>query len=318
MRMSRGWIVVAWPCLVACGAVEASDDDEDSDVEASDDADSAGDADAGPEVDTATDADAGADADLPDEAAAEAGEDTDPDADVAEATTAECGNGRVEAPDEECDDGNAVSGDGCEDDCTFSCHEAADCADDGNQCTTEVCAAVTGGRACGHDFNTLPCDDADPCTTGDRCAAGACAGSLLPSWYPDADGDRYGDPEVSVCAAVAPSGYVGNALDCCDLDNQVRPDQTAWFDAASATCTAATGEAFWDYNCSGLVEPRDTVCGACVSSGTACTTAPSGWAPAADGTCVVECGADASWISSCRRDASSCLPNVMTVRQRCH
>ena len=41
------------------------------------------------------------------------------------------------AASETCDDGNTVGGDGCEDDCTFSCDAAADCPDD-----TDVCNGV--------------------------------------------------------------------------------------------------------------------------------------------------------------------------------
>jgi len=342
MRVLMVWIVTGVATLGACGSVEYSPDGQDVGQETHDGTEGAADADAVPdaETDAAADADADTDADsdadeavevdggvdtdaeVPADADADADvapeADADPDADVAETTTPECGNGRVEAPEEECDDGNEVSGDGCEIDCTYSCDGAEDCPNDGNPCTTAVCADVPGGRACRHDFNTLPCDDEDSCTTGDHCSAGACLGSALPLWFLDGDGDRYGAPDRSVCAAVAPSGYVNNALDCSDQDNQVRPDQTAWFDAASAPCTAAAGDAFWDYNCSRLVEQRDIVCGACVSSGTSCTASPSGWAPAVDGTCMIECGADASWVSSCRRESSTCLPNLMTTRQRCH
>lgn len=43
---------------------------------------------------------------------------------------------RDDALDEECDDGNTDSGDGCELDCTFSCEADVDC-DDGNPCNGE-------------------------------------------------------------------------------------------------------------------------------------------------------------------------------------
>ena len=42
---------------------------------------------------------------------------------------------------EECDDGNDVSGDGCEDDCTYSCHSDNECADSYG-CTTDRCDPV--------------------------------------------------------------------------------------------------------------------------------------------------------------------------------
>jgi predicted outer membrane repeat protein len=44
-------------------------------------------------------------------------------------TAAECGDGTAEG-DEECDDGNDIDGDGCDTDCTWSCHDDGECSDD--------------------------------------------------------------------------------------------------------------------------------------------------------------------------------------------
>jgi alpha-tubulin suppressor-like RCC1 family protein len=53
-----------------------------------------------------------------------------------------CGDGYVDSgkdPVEECEDGNGVSGDGCEPgSCRFSCHEASEC-NDGHDCTDDLC-----------------------------------------------------------------------------------------------------------------------------------------------------------------------------------
>ena len=49
---------------------------------------------------------------------------------------------------------------------------AKDC-EDNNACTTDSCDPVGG---CKHDFNANGCDDDDPCTVSDKCAAGQCAG----------------------------------------------------------------------------------------------------------------------------------------------
>jgi cysteine-rich repeat protein len=89
---------------------------------------------------------------------------------------ATCGDGEVNGT-EECDDGNATADDGCEADCTFSCHAAADCDDD-DQCTTDSCDTVAGGRLCNHVIDDgADCDDGNDCTTGETCdAAGACTG----------------------------------------------------------------------------------------------------------------------------------------------
>jgi len=48
--------------------------------------------------------------------------------------------------------------------------------DDSNPCTDDSCASPSG--ACVNAPNTAPCDDADACSTGDRCGGGACQGTL--------------------------------------------------------------------------------------------------------------------------------------------
>jgi cysteine-rich repeat protein len=89
-----------------------------------------------------------------------------------------CGNGVVEAP-EECDDANGFPHDGCESDCTFTCHGPAEC-NDSNACTTDGCVPVAGGRDCANTpAPGSACDDHDPCTSGDVCDTfGACRGTL--------------------------------------------------------------------------------------------------------------------------------------------
>lgn len=112
-----------------------------------------------------------------------------------------CGNGLIDAA-EDCEDGNQRDGDCCSARCTSessgsvcvpdgnsctrdvcdgagSCtHLAAPageaCDDDSNECTADVCDAAS---RCTHAPNTAPCDDADACSTGDVCTAGACVGS---------------------------------------------------------------------------------------------------------------------------------------------
>ena len=50
--------------------------------------------------------------------------------------------------------------------------KAVDC-DDNNLCTTDSCDPAKG---CVHTPNTLPCDDGNACTEGDRCSNGVCQG----------------------------------------------------------------------------------------------------------------------------------------------
>ncbi|MDP7115090.1 MAG: putative metal-binding motif-containing protein, partial [Myxococcota bacterium] len=44
------------------------------------------------------------------------------------------------------------------------------------------------------------------------------------TWYADADGDGHGDPDTAVVACSPPLGYLGNADDCDDSDEDVNPD----------------------------------------------------------------------------------------------
>jgi len=82
-----------------------------------------------------------------------------------------CGDGVVSDP-EECDDGNGVGGDGCENDCTFTCTNAAKC-DDGDPCNgAESCDPATHTCAGG----TALADGAS-CGTGRVCRGGVCVAS---------------------------------------------------------------------------------------------------------------------------------------------
>jgi len=130
------------------------------------------------------------------------------DVDAEEETGPPCGNGTLDAG-ETCDDGNRIEGDGCDNDCTFSCTEDAAC-DDGHGCTGDACnlethacgsAPLPSGSECRPSTGdcdtpelcdgTSPdcpadvfqpsgesCDDGDDCTHLDACdGTGVCAGA---------------------------------------------------------------------------------------------------------------------------------------------
>lgn len=80
-----------------------------------------------------------------------------------------CGNGRRDTG-ELCDDGNAISGDGCERDCRPSCTSNEQC-EDGADCNgVFTCsAAVDGARRCVETTRPVACrDDGNRCTI-ERC-----------------------------------------------------------------------------------------------------------------------------------------------------
>ena len=64
------------------------------------------------------------------------------------------------------------------------------------------------------------------------------------SWYADADGDGFGDPEAEVLACDMPSGHSDDASDCDDDDAEVHPE-------AQEACTGV------DDDCDGLVDDED-------------------------------------------------------------
>jgi cysteine-rich repeat protein len=98
----------------------------------------------------------------------------------------QCGDGRID-PGESCDDANFRSGDGCDTACRVepcfrcaeapsTCEPAAGGCDDGDPCT--VGDACSEGRCAGTPaIEGSPCDDVNPCTTGDACRSGRCVAS---------------------------------------------------------------------------------------------------------------------------------------------
>lgn len=80
-----------------------------------------------------------------------------------------CGNGIVEEG-EQCDDANAVDGDGCDSDCTRTCQSSADCQD------AEEC---NGAEVCTAEFTCSPAPaplaDGTPCLGAEGlCISGIC------------------------------------------------------------------------------------------------------------------------------------------------
>lgn len=94
-----------------------------------------------------------------------------------------CGNGGAPDPGEDCDDGNTVDCDGCDNDCTLSsacgngvvCGAFGEACDDGNLSGGDCCSSSCAFEAAG-----TSCSDQNPCTIADACdGAGACAGDAV-------------------------------------------------------------------------------------------------------------------------------------------
>ncbi|MBI5501397.1 MAG: hypothetical protein HY907_14220 [Deltaproteobacteria bacterium] len=118
----------------------------------------------------------------------------------------DCGNALVE-PGEDCDDGNAVPGDGCEADCTWSCSSVPECDDEVLCNGAETCTAAHVCEA------GPPADDLTPCTAASG-AAGVCRGGM--------------------CAEVACGNAVVDPGEACDDGNTVNTD------SCLSTCVAAS------------------------------------------------------------------------------
>jgi hypothetical protein len=63
-----------------------------------------------------------------------------------------------------------------------------------------------------------------------------------PVWYPDADGDGFGDPTRSVHACETLPGTVADGTDCDDGDADVRPDAAEVCDGVDQDCDGAVDE----------------------------------------------------------------------------
>ena len=88
-----------------------------------------------------------------------------------------CGDGLIDPTGgEECDDANDVAGDGCEADCSFSCHGDDDCNDLRTCNGEETCDAVLHRCAPG-----VHAEDGTPCLTAAGAAGGCRAGICAPA-----------------------------------------------------------------------------------------------------------------------------------------
>jgi hypothetical protein len=80
------------------------------------------------------------------------------------------------------------------------------------------CADVDSEEDSSEDEGDDPEVDSDVCDDGQE----------LLTWYYDADGDGFGDSELSVQACEPPTDYVANPKDCLDLDSDVFPGADGW------------------------------------------------------------------------------------------
>ncbi|MFM7201242.1 MAG: MopE-related protein, partial [Myxococcota bacterium] len=111
--------------------------------------------------------------------------------------------------------------------------------------TTTACSAPTG-----YVSNNTDCNDNNPsvkpgatetCNGIDDNCSGAIDEGVQNTYYQDADGDTYGNPNKTAQGCTAPTGYVSNKTDCDDTSATVNP-------GATELCNSK------DDNCNGLVD----------------------------------------------------------------
>lgn len=161
----------------------------------------------------------------------------------------------------------------------------------------DVAAAVTAPCAeCGpassqpycHGDQRVTCVGGRPqlelCPLG--CVAGACKTCQRQSYYRDADGDGYGDPDVSFMDCTRPEGYVENREDCDDGDKRARPGQSEFYTEPSL------GKQSFDYDCSYATERRHEERAGCYVDSATKTCLGHGWK---DG--PPACGVKGTWVT---------------------
>jgi len=212
------------------------------------------------------------------------------------ATTGQCATGLV------CKDGLC-----CESGCADACRA---CNLPGQEGHCAVVASADDPDSCPADTHTCDAGGACKFKNGQGCTGGDCAAGACTTFYPDADGDTFGDKNATTANGGAkgfcgspPAGWVTNNGDCCDAGDTnkvVHPGQTGWFTVAGP-CGG------FDYDCDGSATPQYAAGGACTDAvsctagftdATACGAA--GNFQSCDPAVTLVCAAPAAMPQGCR------------------
>lgn len=204
--------------------------------------------------------DAGADSAWEPDVTVDVGSDSEPDVPEVDAGP-DCGDGVVTPP-EECDDGNPLDGDGCDNTCEFSCESSTDC-DTGDPCLEASCV----DHVCAQTFVDGDADGVSPFTCVDAELAGGdcddeddtifpgqtdgcdddvaididCDGAFdedgtTTEWFPDCDGDGFSTVESTSACTPPPA----DCPDTCRVGDEFVSCPGAWLPSAPAS---------WEIDC---------------------------------------------------------------------
>ncbi|MDP2314716.1 MAG: putative metal-binding motif-containing protein [Pseudomonadota bacterium] len=121
---------------------------------------------------------------------------------------------------------------------------------DGDGFGDETASAIACDAPEGYVQNPEDCDDAvgttfpgavEVCNGVDDNCDGVVDEGGTSTWYPDADGDGYGEGSLTENACGQPEGYADDTDDCDDTDATVNPGAAEiWYDGIDANCDGAS------------------------------------------------------------------------------
>ena len=149
-----------------------------------------------------------------------------------------------------------------------------DCSSLNDACNLGACDAMSGSCVATPNLSNPPCDDGNPCTVNDQCAAGVCAGSAKDC---SAAGDQCNDGTCNAGSGACEPTPKSDGTVCSDGDVCTEGDQCAGgiCEATPKDCSAA-GDQCNDGVCNagtGACEASPAVNGTSCDDGNLCTEA---------------------------------------------
>ncbi len=120
---------------------------------------------------------------------------------------------------------------------------------------------LADAQDCNDENGSIHPGMAESCNGFDDDCSGAVDDNIpYQEWYPDGDGDGYGDGTLGVSTCYgAPGGYLADGTDCDDSDSGIHPDQEESCNGWDDDCDGSTAESVWEVSGrSFLACPRST------------------------------------------------------------